>query len=126
MRSCGRRRVSAKRAGVFTGKKIGPRGSNPVGPTQSEKREARKRYADFTGHRSTAGRTVNLPTPRAALKVGTLDGVLYTTVRDGREESYIHKFRKRSRPTLAVGSNGKSLHVLGGEFEFTDRGIEDR
>ena len=69
---------------------------------------------------------MKLKTPRAGLVVGTLDGVLYTTVRDGATESYVHKFRRKSRPTLAAGSDGKSLHVIGGKFEFTDRGIEDR
>jgi hypothetical protein len=64
--------------------------------------------------------------PRAAVEIGTLDGVLYTTVRDGVQEKYIHKFRKASRPILAAGSDGKSLHVVGDKFEFTDRGIVDR
>jgi hypothetical protein len=58
--------------------------------------------------------------------VGELDGVLYTTVRDGVTEKYIHKFRKKSRPLLATSHDGKSLHILGGEYEFTERGIEDK
>lgn len=69
---------------------------------------------------------MKVKTPRAALEVGSLDGVLYTTVRDGKVESYIHKFRKKSRPILAAGSDGRSLHVVGDKFEFTDRGIVDR
>lgn len=60
------------------------------------------------------------------LPVGELDGVLYTTVRDGQTEKYIHKFRKKSRPLLAASHDGKSLHILGGEYEFTERGIEDK
>jgi hypothetical protein len=69
---------------------------------------------------------VNLKTPAVAVEIGDLGGVLYTTVRDGRTEKYVHKFRRDSRPVLAAGSDGKSLHVIGGEFEFTDRGIVDR
>jgi hypothetical protein len=88
--------------------------------------DARDLYKDFTGHDATHGQKVKVRVPAAALKVGSLDGVLYTTVRDGRTEKYIHKFRKASRPVLAAGSDGKSLHVIGGEFEFTERGIVDR
>jgi hypothetical protein len=58
--------------------------------------------------------------------VGDLDGVLYTTVRDGKTEKYVHRFRKRSRPLLVSAHDGKSLHILGGEYEFTERGIEDK
>jgi hypothetical protein len=97
-----------------------------VGPTRSEVEEAQRRYEEFTGHEAREGRKVHVKVPRAALEIGTLDGVLYTTVRDGRKEKYVHKFRERSRPILAAGSDGKSLHVVGGEFEFTDRGIVDR
>lgn len=88
--------------------------------------EAQRRYEDFTGHEAREGRKVNLKTPAVAVEIGDLDGVLYTTVRDGRTEKYVHKFRKGSRPVLAAGSDGKSLHVVGGHFEFTDRGIVDR
>jgi hypothetical protein len=55
-----------------------------------------------------------------------LDFVGYTTVRDGKRERYIHRFRKKSRPLLAASSDGTSLQILGGEFEFTEAGIEDR
>jgi len=61
-------------------------------------------------------------------RVGTVDGVLYTTVRDGRTEKYIHEFRKKSRPhlaVLAVSHDGKQLFILGGGYTFTERGIVD-
>ena len=51
---------------------------------------------------------------------------MYDTVRDGESEKYIHRFKKRSRPLLVSSSDGKSLHILGGEYEFTDRGIVDK
>lgn len=87
---------------------------------------AAKRFADFTGERPAHQTRVKLPTPAAGLVVGDLDGVLYTTVRDGQVEKYVHRFRKKSRPLLAASDDGKSLHILGGEYEFTERGIEDR
>jgi len=97
-----------------------------VGPTQSEIAEAAQRYEEFSGHRAGYGERVKLPTPRAGLVVGDLDGVLYTTVRDGRKERYVHKFKKTAKPLLVAGSDGRSLHVLGDRFEFTERGIVDQ
>lgn len=39
---------------------------------------------------------------------------------------YRHKFRPRSRPLLAVSTDGKQLVLLKGNYEFTDRGIVDK
>ena len=97
-----------------------------MGPTSREVEEAARRYEEFSGHRASHGEKVDLRVPRAGLVVGDLDGVLYTTVRDGQTERYVHKFRKSSRPLLVAGSDGRSLHVLGDDFEFTERGIVDR
>jgi len=58
-------------------------------------------------------------------RVGTVDGILYTTVRDGNTEKYIHEFKKKSRPHLAVSHDGKQLFILGGGYAFTERGIVD-
>lgn len=63
---------------------------------------------------------------RKGLIVGELDGVLYTAVRDNQVEKYIHRFRKRSRPLLAASADGKNLEIVGGRFQFTEAGIEDR
>ena len=60
-----------------------------------------------------------------AFKIGQCDGILYTTVRDGRTEKYIHKFKKNSRPVLVSNFDGKSLGLVGGKYHFTERGIED-
>jgi hypothetical protein len=61
-----------------------------------------------------------------AFKIGDCDGILYTTVRDGVTESYIHKFKKKSRPVLASSFDGKQLLILAGGYEFTERGIVDK
>ena len=60
------------------------------------------------------------------LVVGTCDGVLYTTVRDGRKEKYIHKFKADDAPLLVVSPDGRQLMLIGGRFRFTERGIVDR
>ena len=98
------------------------RRSNPVGPTRREKEDAGQLFKDFTGHNPQSLQRVKLNLPKVGLVVGQLDGVLYTTVRDGKRESYIHEFEKR-RPLLVSSHDGKSLHILGGEYEFTERGI---
>ena len=64
--------------------------------------------------------------PQTALAIGELDGVMYTTRRDGKQEKYIHKFKKSSRPLLCASFDGKILVVLGGAYQFTKRGIVDK
>ena len=102
------------------------RGRNPVGPTQRELDSAANLYKDFTGEHPNRMKKVKLPVPKTGLVIGALDGVLYTTIRDGKTEAYIHEFKEGSRPTLVSSHDGESLHILGGEYEFTERGIEDR
>jgi hypothetical protein len=82
--------------------------------------------ADFSGHEPDKVKRVADPPIDVALAVGKLDGVLYSTVRDGKHERYIHRFKKSSRPLLAVSSDGKKMRMLGGAFQFTEAGIEDR
>lgn len=66
-----------------------------------------------------------MPGNKAFWKMGRLDGVLYTTVRDGKKERYIHEFSARAAPILAASADGDELRILGGHFEVTERGIED-
>lgn len=88
-------------------------------------RQAAELFADFTGHDARYAERVKLPSPKTGFVVGELDGVLYTAVRDGKTEQYVHKFRKKSRPLLVSSHDGSSLHILGGVYEFTEKGIED-
>lgn len=67
-----------------------------------------------------------LNVPDVALKVGKLDGVLYTTHRDGKTEHYIHKFKQSARPLLAVSFDGRQMIMIGGSYQFTERGIVDK
>ena len=106
-----------------TGKSVG---RNPAPGTRGQVRQARQLFKDFRGDAPEGVKRVKLPTPKTALAVGKLDGILYTTVRDGKTEKYIHEFRKSSRPTLAVGNDGKHLIIVGGRYRFTNAGIEDR
>ena len=84
-----------------------------------------KLFEDFTGDKPGYIDTVKLPIDTVCVAIGYCDGVLYSTVRDGQNESYVHEFKKGARPVLAVSSNGKQLYLLAGSYRFTDRGIVD-
>lgn len=59
------------------------------------------------------------------LRIGTLDGVLYTTIRDGRRERFVHQFKAGDRPWLVVSPDGGQIFIIGGNYDFTERGIVD-
>lgn len=83
-------------------------------------------YREFSGHEPRHVDKVKIKGSGVAFLVGDCDGILYTTVRDGKTEKYIHKFKKSSRPLLAASSDGTQLYILSGEYKFTDRGIVDK
>lgn len=89
--------------------------------------KAARLYERFTGHEAESlGRVKVKPMPKVGVCIGTLDGVLYTTVRDGVTEKYIHKFMAKDKPLFVVSPDGKSLHMIGGAYDFTERGIVDK
>jgi hypothetical protein len=93
--------------------------------------EAARRLEDFSGH--AVRKTIRV-SPRSnqntGLAFGELDLIGYRTKRVGiagdKLVRYTHPFKKGSRPLLAVSSDGKQLHIVGGRYEFTEAGIEDR
>jgi hypothetical protein len=89
-------------------------------------RQASRLLKEFSGHEPTEVLRVQKRNATRGLVIGELDGVLYTTVRDGEIERYVHKFRQSSRPLLTASADGKSLDIVGGRFQFTEAGIEDR
>jgi hypothetical protein len=98
----------------------------PISHDAEIKRAARL-FERFTGHEAEEVGRVKVPAiPKVGVIVGDLDGVLYTTVRDGITERYIHEFAKRDKPMLVVSPDGKSIHVIGGRYTFTERGIVDK
>lgn len=97
---------------------------NPVVPSKRARvKEAARRFADFTGHQAESLTLIDNPNNDTTFLIGDLDGVLYTTVRDGQKESYVHEFKTRSRPLLASSYDGKQLYILNGGYKMTDRGI---
>lgn len=99
---------------------------NPVPLSKKAKlSRASRLYENFSGHDANYYDTVRVQWPDVGLKVGECDGVLYSTVRDGKTEHYIHRFKKSARPTLVASHDGASLALIGGNFQFTDAGITD-
>jgi len=62
--------------------------------------------------------------PDVLVKLGRLRGVIYTSDkgRCGQPRTYVH-FMK-AMPLLACDPAGKQLHILGGRYRVTARGIE--
>jgi hypothetical protein len=95
-------------------------------PARGDVDRAADLYERFTGHDPRELGTVNVPElPRVAAVVGECDGVLYTTVRDGKTERYIHEFAARDRPLLCVSPDGRQILLVGGRYRFTEAGIVD-
>ena len=87
--------------------------------------QAVKNFEEFTGMTPEYINKKDLPKMDVGFKIGTLNGLLYTTVRDGRTEKYVHKFKRRARPILVSNFDGSFIALVGGSYKFTDRGIED-
>ena len=88
--------------------------------------QAAQLYEDFSGHEAEDMGTFDTgPAPKIAVVVGELEAVIYNTVRDGVHERYIHKFKASARPMFATTPDGKQLLLLGGDYDFTERGIVD-
>lgn len=90
-------------------------------------KQAAKLIEDFSGHRARIMGKVRFPkNPGTGIAIGKVLGISYETKRDGVSEKYYHRFtRKTSRPLLVSSPDGKQLFLLGGAYNFTDRGIED-
>ena len=98
--------------------------------TFTRSREAIRKAADlyerFSGHDAEViGKVRVSQMPKVGVAIGTLDGVLYTTVRDGVTEKYIHKFKAKDKPLLVVSPDGRHMFIVGGGYDFTERGIVD-
>jgi len=93
---------------------------------RDEIEQAADLYERFSGHDPEAIGRVTVPRlPRVGVAIGEVDGILYSTIRDGKLEKYIHKFHKRDRPLFVVSPDGKQLFLIGGNYSFTERGIVD-
>lgn len=93
---------------------------------RSQSQKAALLFERFTGHETTKPQTINVdPLPKAVAVIGECDGVLYTTVRDGVKEKYIHEFKHKDKPLLCISPDGRQILLIGGAYVFTERGIVD-
>ena len=101
-------------------KVVAKRGRNPVPPSSKvrQREAASALFSEFTGHDAEFMEEVEVPNIGVGLKFGMMDGVLYSTIRDGIKESYIHEFSKKSRPTLIAKHDGSQVQMIGGSYEF--------
>lgn len=62
--------------------------------------------------------------PRVLVKLGRLRGLIYTSDKGsrGRPRTYVHFMR--TMPLLVCNPEGTQLHILGGRYRVTARGIE--
>jgi len=102
-----------------------------AGPFMTELSEIRKRkvlegmklFKGFNNKEPQFLDKVQLAVPNTLVKIGDLTGIIYLAA-DGHE--YIHKFRRQSRGELCVTPDGRHLFIVGGKYQFTERGIVDR
>lgn len=83
-------------------------------------------FEEFAGRKPRRADELDHETPEVVIQVGSVVGIQYETTRDGETAEYYHEFRRKSRPILCVGTDGQNLLIVGGRYEFTDHGIEDR
>lgn len=90
------------------------------------KQSAIEMYEAFTGMVGDESMVIEVDElPHSATMIGRLHAVIYDTVRDGEEERYIHKFKNENAPILAIADSGDQILVIGGNYTFTEKGIED-
>jgi hypothetical protein len=103
--------------------------SNPVTPHTSQRQmnviKAIQLYQKFRLQDPRFVDTVDYPMYREMAVIGRCDGLLYTTTRRDRTESYKHEFTGKSKPLLCASFDGKQLYLIGGAYNFTERGIVD-
>lgn len=104
-----------------------PRKKNPVTPAnkQTQIECAMKLFKRFRLDDPQFVDELKVLFPEVAMTIGTCDGVLYTTKRNGKVEHYVHEFAQKSKPILAASWDGKQLLILGGRYDFTQDGITD-
>lgn len=113
--------------GVPPSSRAGRRGSRLSAHESREARKAASLYERFSGHDAEFVGRVKVPAlPKVGVAIGTCDGILYTTVRDGVTERYIHKFRPSDKPLFVVSPDGTALYLVDGKYDFTERGIVDK
>lgn len=83
-------------------------------------------YESFREARPRKIGAVKFAVPQAVAVIGYVEGIDYKTTHGKKVTLYHHDFAPGSRPLLTVSADGKQLLLLGGRYQFTERGIVDR
>jgi hypothetical protein len=95
----------------------------------SQRKELQQACALFESFREAKPRkikTVQLKVPSAVAVIGHVEFIGYKTTHGKKITLYKHDFAPGSRPLLCSSPNGKQLLLLGGRYEFDERGIVDK
>jgi hypothetical protein len=82
-------------------------------------------FVRFREHQPEKIHAVQFELPKAVMVVGHLESVCYRTTHGKKPTLYEHKFAPGSRPLLVASADGKQLLLMGGKYNFTERGIVD-
>lgn len=93
---------------------------------QRELQAAVELYESFREKRPKKLSTIHVKIPRVVVHVGYIETIWYRTTHGEEVQPYEHKFASGSRPLLCVSADGKQLLLLGGRYQFTERGIVDK
>ena len=119
-------RAEMKRRAKTLGASVKSLGSRAYNPRDPEMSRAAKLYESF---RERAPRRVAklgiLPPPRIAVDIGHVEYIGYRTTHGRKLTLYQHDFAPGSRPLLCVSPDGRQLLLIGGRYQFTERGIVD-
>lgn len=95
---------------------------DPDDPRVEQAADFREKFHWGNPTRSIRKRAVPKP-PEVAVKLGTLEGVIYRTNKRGDGmTSYVHEFEGR-KPSLLMDIDNKKLHIAGGSYGVIDDGI---
>jgi hypothetical protein len=95
-------------------------------PPAKEVRAAVELYESFREKKPKRLKILDVKIPRVVVHVGYVEAVDYRTTHGTELVLYNHKFAAGSRPLLCVSSDGRQLLLLGGRYQFTERGIVDK
>jgi hypothetical protein len=95
-------------------------------PPIREVRAAVELYESFREKKPKRLDTIHVKIPRVVVHIGYVEVLWYRTTHGKDVQPYEHKFAAGSRPLLCVSSDGKQLLLLGGRYQFTERGIVDK
>ncbi len=95
-------------------------------PARTAIEKVANKYRRFTGHEVDLAEKVQIPPlPKVVTAIGPCDGIMYSCIRDGKFQSFIHKFAQKDAPLMCITETGK-LFLVGGNYRFTERGLMDR